>query len=116
MGCGRFYGPDFIRESAEAADGIPYCKECGAVVKPDVVLYEEGLDSKTVAGAVDALASADMLIIGGTSLAVYPAAGLINYFSGKYIVLINKSATAADTRADIILRESIGSALGTLRI
>lgn len=116
MGCGQFYGPDFIRESAETESGIPHCKKCGAVVKPDVVLYEEGLDGKTITGAVNALASADMLIIGGTSLVVYPAAGLIDYFSGKYIVLINKSATASDSCADIILRDSIGSVLGALKI
>ena len=88
--------------------GVPLCEKCGNVVKPDVVLYEEQLDGDTVSGAVHAIEQADTLIIGGTSLAVYPAAGLIDYFSGKNLVLINKSPTNRDNLADLVIREPIG--------
>lgn len=91
--------------------GIPKCS-CGGVIKPDVVLYEEGLDDATVSGAVSAIAKADTLIIGGTSLAVYPAAGFINYFRGKHLVVINKTSTGADSNADLVIRDPIGVALG----
>lgn len=96
-----------------ASKGIPVCDECGGRVKPDVVLYEEGLDSQVMEGAVRALAQADLLIIGGTSLAVYPAAGLVRYCEGK-IVLINKTPTPMDNQADLVLDFPIGQALGAL--
>lgn len=89
------------------ADGIPRCS-CGGIIKPDVVLYEEGLDDATVTGAVNAIAKADMLIVGGTSLTVYPAAGLLRYFNGKHLVLINRDATPYDSEADLVIREPIG--------
>ena len=104
MECGAFYDEKFILES----EGIPTCPKCGGRVKPDVVLYEEGLDNDIIRGAVSAISKADTLIIGGTSLIVYPAAGLIDYFNGKNLVLINKSETSADRRADIVIHEAIG--------
>ncbi|KOF55739.1 NAD-dependent deacetylase [Clostridium sp. DMHC 10] len=104
MKCGTFYDEKFILE----AKGIPTCPKCGGTVKPDVVLYEEGLDDNIIRGAVDAISKADTLIIGGTSLVVYPAAGLINYFKGKNLILINKSTTFADNKADLVINDSIG--------
>jgi len=104
MECNAFYDEKFILES----EGIPTCPKCGGRVKPDVVLYEEGLDNNVIRGAVSAISKADTLIIGGTSLIVYPAAGLIDYFNGKNLVLINKSETSADRRADIVIHEAIG--------
>ena len=104
MECHAFYDEKFIL----ASDGIPTCPKCGGRVKPDVVLYEEGLDNNVIRGAVRAIAGADTLIIGGTSLVVYPAAGLIDYFNGKNLMLINKSETSADRRADIVIHEPIG--------
>ncbi|WP_294497574.1 NAD-dependent protein deacylase [uncultured Gemmiger sp.] len=106
--CGKFYDVDFI----EQAQGVPHCTECGGVVKPDVVLYEEGLDPDTLEGAVRAIAAADLLIVGGTSLVVYPAAGLLQYFTGKNLVVINKQPTPADSRATLVLNMAIGKALG----
>lgn len=91
--------------------GIPRCPHCGAILKPDVVLYEEGLDEGLLYKSVDAISKADMLIIGGTSLVVYPAAGLAQYFRGKYLVLINKSETSMDGRADLVIHDSIGKVL-----
>lgn len=90
--------------------------ECGGVIKPDVVLYEEGLDSMTIQNTVRAISEADMLIIGGTSLVVYPAAGFVDYFRGKYLVLINKSATSRDGQADLCIQESIGEVLGSIEV
>ena len=87
---------------------IPTCTKCGGSVKPDVVLYEEGLDDNVIRGAVEAISKADTLIIGGTSLVVYPAAGLINYFKGKNLILINKSSTSADSKANLVINDSIG--------
>lgn len=104
MDCNAFYDERFILKS----DGIPICPKCGGRVKPDVVLYEEGLDDKILRGAVSAISKADTLIIGGTSLVVYPAAGLIDYFNGKNLILINKSETSADRRADLVIHEAIG--------
>nr|WP_294492956.1 NAD-dependent protein deacylase [uncultured Anaerosporobacter sp.] len=101
--CQAFYEADYILK----AEGIPKCENCGGVVKPDVVLYEEGLDQEVISGAIQAISEAETLIIGGTSLVVYPAAGLINYFKGKNIILINKSATSADKRADLVITEDI---------
>lgn len=108
--CGAFYDAQFIKE----AEGIPHCPKCGGGVKPDVVLYEEGLNQHVLSEAVRAINSADMLIIGGTSLAVYPAAGLIDYFEGKYLVLINKAPTPRDKMADLVVQGSIGEVLGAL--
>ena len=107
--CGKFHDFDFMLHST----GIPRC-ECGGIVKPDVVLYEEGLDQKTLNDSVRAIAGADMLIIGGTSLNVYPAAGLINYYRGHKLVLINKSAVARDLAADLVITDPIGEVLGQL--
>ncbi len=87
---------------------MPRCDDCGGPVKPDVVLYEEGLDNDVIAGAVKAIADADVLIIGGTSLVVYPAAGLVDYYRGDKLVLVNKSETSRDSRADIVIHDSIG--------
>jgi len=105
--CNAFYDANFILEST----GVPTCTKCGGRIKPDVVLYEEGLDEDTIKGAVNAISKADTLIIGGTSLVVYPAAGLINYFKGKNLVLINKSTTSADSKADLVIHDSIGKVL-----
>lgn len=107
--CHRLYSADFIKNSA----GIPMC-DCGGVIKPDVVLYEEGLDDKTVDGALSAIASADCLIIAGTSLNVYPAASFIRYFNGKYIVLINRTKTPADESADLVIRSNVGEVLSKI--
>lgn len=107
MKCHYFYDEKFILES----EGIPTCPKCGGKVKPDVILYEEGLDDSTIRGAVNAIANADTLIIGGTSLVVYPAAGLIDYFRGKNIVLINKSSTSADNKANLVIHDAIGKVL-----
>ena len=107
MKCHAFYDEKFIL----ASEGIPTCPKCGGRVKPDVVLYEEGLDDNTIRGAVNAIANADTLIIGGTSLVVYPAAGLIDYFRGKNLVLINKTSTSADSKADLVINDSIGKVL-----
>lgn len=105
--CNEFYDEKFILES----EGIPTCTKCGGRVKPDVVLYEEGLDDATIKGSIDAISKADTLIIGGTSLIVYPAAGLINYFKGKNLILINKSTTPADSKANLVIYDSIGKVL-----
>lgn len=105
--CGKFYDADYILE----AKGVPLCG-CGGIIKPDVVLYEEGLDYGTMQKAISYIAAADVLIIGGTSLTVYPAAGLIDYYRGKKLVLINKSATPMDGRADLVIAEPIGETLG----
>ncbi len=106
MKCRKFYGLEAITEST----GIPKCT-CGGTIKPDVVLYEEGLDDDTMKKAVRAIARADVLIIGGTSLNVYPAAGFIRYFQGSHMVLLNKSETPFDTDADVIIRDPIGKVL-----
>ena len=108
MKCNAFYDEKFILESK----GVPTCPKCGGKVKPDVVLYEEGLDNNVISGAVKAISEADTLIIGGTSLVVYPAAGLIDYFRGKNLVLINKSTTSADNRTDLVIHDAIGKVLG----
>ncbi len=107
--CGKFYPVEDIVH----AQGIPTCA-CGGRIKPDVVLYEEGLDQKTLQDAVSAIRQADVLIVGGTSLAVYPAAGLIDYYQGKKLVLINKTATPKDGMADLVISGSIGEIFSTL--
>ena len=112
MGCGAFYGLDFI----ESTQGVPRCPACGGIVKPDVVLYEEALDEATVDGAVAAIRAADLLIVGGTSLTVYPAAGLLRFYRGGHLVLINRDATPYDSQADLVLRAPIGTVLGEVRV
>jgi NAD-dependent deacetylase len=112
MECGAHYSLDYIMDEANCDKGIPKCQKCGGIVKPDVVLYEEALDDQVIRGAVDAIRQADTLIVGGTSLVVYPAAGLINYFNGDNIILINKSETAYDDRASLVINDSIGKVLG----
>ena len=107
--CGKFYGLDHILNTT----GVPRCG-CGGIIKPDVVLYEEALDDKVVDGAVNAIAQADLLIVGGTSLNVWPAAGLINYFRGDRLVLINKSAVARDLAAGLVITDPIGEVLSQL--
>ena len=107
--CGKFYDFDFMAK----AEGVPHC-ECGGRIKPDVVLYEESLDMNTMEEAVRYLSEADVLIIGGTSLAVYPAAGLIDYYRGNKLVLINKQATPRDSQADLVLQGPIGEILDQL--
>ena len=110
MECGRFYDAEYVKE----AEGVPRC-ECGGIVKPDVVLYEEGLDPKTIQGAVEAIDAADTLIIGGTSLVVYPAAGFIDYFRGKHLVVINKSETAKTVRAELSIAAPIGEIFSKIK-
>lgn len=109
MKCGKFYLAEFIKNST----GIPRCK-CGGIIKPDVVLYEEGLDDSTVTGALAAIQTADTLIIAGTSLTVYPAAGFIQYFKGDNIVLINRDETPFDGKADLVFHEKVGELLGQI--
>ena len=106
--CGAFYDLSFILSS----DGVPHCPKCGGLIKPDVVLYEESLDEETIERSVDAISKADTMIVGGTSLAVYPAAGLLSYFRGSRIVVINKSPTHFDRNADLLLAAPIGEVLG----
>ncbi len=111
MHCGEFYDLDYILDPAHCEGMIPKCEKCGGVVKPDVVLYEEALDDFQITGAVDAIRAADVLIIGGTSLVVYPAAGFVNYFRGSKLVLINKSSTSFDNRADLVIHDPIGKVM-----
>lgn len=107
--CGKFHSAEFIKESI----GIPKC-DCGGIVKPDVVLYEEGLDQNIIEKSVHAIHNADLLIVAGTSLTVYPAAGLINYYQGNRLVLINRDATPYDDQADLVLHESLGEVFSQL--
>ena len=111
--CGKLFDARYILESP---DPVPICDACGGRIKPDVVLYEEGLDDETVRQAIYDISHADMLIIGGTSLAVYPAAGLIDYYRGNKLVLINKSATPMDSRADLVIQEGLGAVFGQIEI
>ena len=108
--CGAFYDARYMLERK----GIPKCEKCGGIIKPDVVLYEEGLDDATIRGAIHAISHADVLIIGGTSLTVYPAAGLIDYYNGNKLVLINKSVTSMDSRADLLVQGPIGEIFSQL--
>lgn len=105
--CGKFFDAAYLK----TVPGVPLCDACGGLIKPDVVLYEEGLDDSVLTGAVRAIQAADMLIIGGTSLVVYPAAGLVRYYQGDRLVLINKDATPYDTKADLVLHAPIGQVL-----
>lgn len=109
--CGKFYDATYVK----SAEGIPKCT-CGGTIKPDVVLYGEGLDQQVIRDTIRSIQEADMLIIGGTSLVVYPAAGFIDYFRGKYLVVLNKSATSRDAQADLCIQEPIGSVLGQIRV
>ncbi len=107
MNCGENYDLNYIVENKP----IPYCQKCGGIVRPDVVLYEENLDERILKESIKAISKADTLIVGGTSLVVYPAAGLVDYFNGEYLVVINKSGTRADVEAELIIRENIGETL-----
>ena len=109
--CRKFYTAEFIKGS----DSVPKC-ECGGVIKPDVVLYEEGLDDSVVSGALNAIMRADLLIIAGTSLTVYPAAGFIRYFNGDKIVLINRDSTPFDGQADLVIHDKVGEVLGQIKV
>lgn len=111
MKCGKFYSAEYIKNGK----GIPKC-ECGGVIKPNVVLYEEGLDDSTVSGALSAIQTADTLIIAGTSLTVYPAAGFISYFKGGNIVLINRDETPFDSKADLVFHEKVGELLDKINV
>ena len=108
--CGKFFDIEYIRES----EGVPVCDACGGPVKPDVVLYEEGLDQKILSEAVSFIKNADVLIVGGTSLVVYPAAGLIDYYSGHKLVLVNKTSTARDGMVDLVVQGAIGEIFSQL--
>ena len=110
--CGTHYDLDYVMDEANCENGVPHCKVCGGRVKPDVVLYEEMLDNDVMIAAIKAIQEADVMIVGGTSLNVYPAAGLISYFHGKHLVLINRSATPYDDAADLVIHDSIGKVLG----
>ena len=112
MKCRKEFGVKYMMGSK----GVPKCDACGGTIKPDVVLYEEGLDNDTVNGAVRAIRNADLLIVGGTSLVVYPAAGLIDYFKGDKIVLINKGATGRDSMADLLISAPIGEVLSRIHV
>ena len=111
MKCGKFYSAEELLQT----EGVPRCS-CGGMIKPDVVLYEEGLDSGTIQSSIRAISEAQVLIVGGTSLAVYPAAGLIDYFEGDKVVLINKGATSRDAHADLVIKEPIGQVLGQIQV
>ena len=116
MQCGEFYDETIIADSENAPDKLPHCTKCGGLVKPDVVLYEEGLDDQVINGAINAIRNADTLIIGGTSLIVYPAASFVDYFHGKNLVLINKSQTSKDSAADLVIHEPIGQVLSQINV
>ena len=109
-GCGKEFSAQYIISH----DGVPRCDKCSCIIKPDVVLYEEGLDNETVSGALEALASADCLIVAGTSLRVYPAAGFIKYFNGRHFVLINRDETPADSSADLVIHTNVGQTLSKI--
>ena len=110
--CGEVYSAEWVLGTT----GVPHCEKCGGEVKPDVVLYEEGLDARVTDAAVRAIASADTLIIGGTSLIVYPAASYINYFRGRNLVVINKSDTARSVNATLVINDPIGEVLGQIKV
>lgn len=109
--CHKFYNAEYIKSSK----GVPRCNY-GGIIKPDVVLYEEGLDDNTVSGAINAIKNADCLIVAGTSLNVYPAAGFIRYFCGKYFVLINRDPTPADSMADLVIHDKVGKVLSAINV
>ena len=110
MTCGKFFSPEYLRDY----DGdIPRCS-CGGIIKPDVVLYEEGLDQDVLSGALTAITRADMMIVAGTSLTVYPAAGLVRYFGGRHLVLINRGVTPMDDACELVIHDPVGEVLGSL--
>ena len=109
MGCGKAYPVErLLKLRAQSANGVPRCPACGGIVKPDVVLYEEALDERTLQASVDAIARADLLVVAGTSLAVYPAAGLIDFFQGDHLVIVNRTPTPRDRQADLCLAANVG--------
>ena len=109
MGCGKAYPVErLLKLRAQSANGVPRCPACGGIVKPDVVLYEEPLDERTLSGAVAAIGNADLLVVAGTSLAVYPAAGLIDFFAGSHLVIVNRTPTPRDQHADLCLAANVG--------
>ncbi len=110
--CKKFFDLDYMKKT----EGVPACDECSGIIKPDVVLYQEGLDDATVRGAVEAISNADVLIIGGTSLVVYPAAGLVNYFHGRNLILINKGETGMDSRANLVINAPIGEVFSQIKV
>lgn len=110
--CGRFFTAEYMVNTS----GIPHCDECGGLIKPDVVLYEESLDSNVINASVAAISSADCLIVAGTSLVVYPAAGFIRYFKGRHFVHINKTPTSADSLADLVIHDSVGKVLSEIKV
>lgn len=114
VGCNEKYDVEYILDDKNNNKDIPRCKKCGGIVRPDVVLYEEGLDMDIVNKAIHYVENADVFIVGGTSLVVYPAAGLVNYYNGKKLVLINKSKTPYDKGANLVIHDSIGTILGKL--
>lgn len=111
MKCHQFYDLDYIMDEYHCKGGVPICPVCGGIIKPDVVLYEEMLDEDTIDKAVSAISKADTLIIGGTSLVVYPAAGFVRYFRGSHLVLINKQETPYDSHVDLVIHDSIGKVM-----
>jgi len=111
MDCGAFYDTGYIMDTANCDGFVPHCKICGGIVKPDVVLYQESLNPDVMQNAIDSISNADTLIVGGTSLVVYPAAGFLDYFKGKNLVLINKSSTPYDKQASLVINRPIGSIL-----
>lgn len=111
INCGEKYNLNYILNTGNSSKNTPCCKKCGDIVRPDVVLYEEGLDMNTINKAIYYVQNADVLIVGGTSLVVYPAAGLVNYYKGTKLVLINKGETPYDKRADLVIHDGIGSVL-----
>ena len=112
MKCGAFYDAEYIRDT----EGIPRCSRCGGMIKPDVVLYEEALDQEVMELSVQAIEEADLMIVGGTSLAVYPAAGLLRYFHGDALAVLNRSATPVDSNADLLIEEPIGQVLARIKV
>lgn len=114
--CKKFYDEKFIKQSINSKDGLPYCEECGNLIKPDVVLYEESLNQEIIEKSINAIQNAQTLIIGGTSLTVFPAAGLIKYFSGSKMILINKSQTPQDNFANLVIHEAIGEVLDKIKV
>ena len=111
MRCGMMFGLDYVMN----AKGVPHCDKCGGIVKPNVVLYEEGLDEDTISRSINAIMTCDTLIIIGTSLSVYPAAGFIRYFRGKYLVVINKDATAYDSNCDLVFNEDVVNVIKNIK-
>jgi len=114
MHCHESYPLAYIMDDNNCKNGVPMCRRCGGMVKPDVVLYEEGLDQQILNGAIEAIRSADTMMVGGTSLVVYPAAGLVEWFHGSNLVLINKDRTNLDGKADLVIAGAIGEVLGEL--